>query len=165
MLTYLKVPTFGIPIAKFSIGIPSEKQNFEHFTRENASKFVFINDSFIKTMRDEKSFPFKKGELYSIEIVPILRPVSSFECLEYLQSHNGLLVGYNAFALLSQLDLFLLPFSRHYLSFGENHLLRKEDVSVPYWGFINRNKWILDMGYFSGQWYSNHALIYFKRAS
>jgi len=160
---------FGPALSDFEITVPID---YRHDTQidtsgakaRNEKTTYFYNDALISQNFAKATNKLVPGKTYKVKIFPILRTVTSEDCIAFLKKQNAVLVGGQGATLVYDLAKDKLPKGKWTISFDEKVSLFEDacgDHFVPYIDAHTDGNFEFGLVGFWWDWTSNFCLLCF----
>ncbi len=159
--------SFGVPICEFKLKVPGpykQKNQLEFFAQKYANDFVDYDNNITDNNFAKVSHKLIPGKIYTVKIFPILNPVSSADCIKFLNKQNAIFVGAQGVSLARYVASENFPIGKWVLSFDKEANLWEDPKQRPRFPIMRRevnNTWEFCLGYFEGKFTTNHCLLCF----
>lgn len=153
-------------LKEFAIEVPADYEHgtqLAQFARQHRSEFAYYNEALAK---DENfiraSHSLVAGKIYQARIFQIMRPVSSGDCLQFLQPQHALLVGAQGLSLTYHLAKKQFPVGKWIIFLDEeNNCWRNSSgcAGVPYLSLDLGEDQRFSLVNFDGDWNDDFCLL------
>ncbi len=161
---------FGAP-KEFRFTVPpfyKHEEQIDNFHRMIAGKeTVFCFDDRMSGEHfPEASHRIVAGRRYVVCLYPVLRMVSTAQCLDFLEDEQALLVGLHGLTLLYQMESRHVARGRHVVSFDVAEKLWKDEHNKTRVPVMNNDNqiFLFDLSFFHATWTPSFDLLCFKEA-
>lgn len=164
--------SFGKPTRTFEIIVPSDYQGGEiqinTFLEENREldTTFFYDEDLTGSNYPEATDKLIPGERYRVEFTPVLKRVSSEDCIAFLLERNCLFVGAQGLMLVQDLRATEFPLDTNVVSMDKQEMLWLDYEGrrrMPEIELESDCDWMFTLGYFDqGLGAGNCLLCYYK---
>jgi hypothetical protein len=166
MIKSMENEYFGKPIVLQEITIPIEWNSesaidINRIKLQNLKQIDYYNPEITSLNFNKTTDKLISGKTYIVTIVPIIKTVTSEDCLSYLEKQKFLLVGTQG---LVAIDSTILPKGKYYVSFDKKDLLPKNSDNfhiLPYVDTNSEEKFNYFINFFEIAWDTKYCLICF----
>lgn len=160
---------FGSPITEFELTVPADYNHSEQIdsfaTKTKKLKTTYYyNDNLTDRNFAKATNKLEPGKTYKVKIIPILKQVTSDECLAVLKKHKAILVGGQGLTLAQELKAEEFPVGKWTVSFDEKDALWRDSDGYRRVPFVFRDSfgdWGFDLGSFENDWPGDDCLVCF----
>lgn len=141
----------------------NQLQRFGDKTRELGST-AYYNDSLTDKNFSKVSNRLVPGKTYGIKMFPMLKRVSSIDCLAFLKKQNVIFTGAQGATLLQENKPEVFPKGKWVMSFDEQDALYRDAGGGHRVPRVSRGldgDWEFSLGYFQNGWHSDYDLLCF----
>lgn len=110
--------------------------------------------------------PLIPGKRYLVELIPILRSVSTEACMDHLENESALLVGAQGLSVLYQLESRQVKKGRHVLSLDSPDRLWRDEKGTARVPVMSNDQqiYLFDLSFWYATWTPSFELLCFKDA-
>lgn len=160
---------FGSAIKEFEITVPADynhDKQIDQFGKKTKKlkNTYYYNDAFTSKNFAKATNKLEAGKTYLVKIFPILKSVTSEDCMNFLRKQRAILVGGQGLSLAQDLKKDEFPVGKWTVSFDEKDALWEDadgDRRVPYVCRYSGGDWYFRLGNFGNDWYSDYCLLCF----
>ena len=160
---------FGPAVKDFEFTVPADYvhdtqlDSFAKKTKKLKTTYYF-NDALTSENFAKATNKLEPGKTYRVRVFPILRTVTSDDCMTFLKKQGAILVGGQGITLLQANKPDEFPVSKWTVSFDEKNALWEDSGGNHRVPDVNRGSdgdWRFGLGYFEFDWDDAHCLLCF----